>query len=292
MTHDELKALLPLAALRRLEPEEDTALREHLSGCDECTAELREFEHAAAMLALAVDAPVIEDRVTRNLEARLAASAPGARPPVSDRAPSRGVEPSRRNPRRSNVIPLAIAAAVLLVAYSAVLTSRLSSLRSAYDARANQLAYLQNRFNSLEHEAQATEQKMDALSKVLSERIRLEDVLDAPDLQVTRLGPLPPAPGAHALVAVSNSSRSAVLRASGLEPPPPGKTYQLWWITKQQGPVPAGTFTAEAGKEVIAKVDPPPTGDRVMLTAVTLEPAGGMPKPSGAMYLKGAPERE
>jgi anti-sigma-K factor RskA len=83
-----------------------------------------------------------------------------------------------------------------------------------------------------------------------------------------------------------------VLRASGLEPPPPGKTYELWWITKQKGPVPAGTFTAESGNEVIAKVDPPPVGEHLMLTAVTLEPAGGVPKPTGAMYLKGAPERE
>ena len=135
------------------------------------------------------------------------------------------------------------------------------SLQRAYDARGDQLAYLQNRFTTLEHEAQQAEQKIDALSKVLSERIRLEHVLDAPDLQVTRLAPLPPAPGAHALVAVSKASGDAVLRASGLEAPPPGKTYELWWITKQKGPVPAGTFSAEAGNEVIAKVDPPPAGD-------------------------------
>ena len=29
-----------------------------------------------------------------------------------------------------------------------------------------------------------------------------------------------------------------------------------------------------------------------MLAAVTLEPAGGVDKPTGPMYLKGAPERE
>ncbi len=73
MTHDELKALLPLAALHRLDPDEMAALREHLAGCAECPAELREFENAAAMMALAVNAPTsIEDRITRKLEARLA----------------------------------------------------------------------------------------------------------------------------------------------------------------------------------------------------------------------------
>src|ERR1700736_1443364 len=73
MTHDELKALLPLAALDRLEPDEIVSLREHLAGCEECDAELREFEHAVAMLALAVDTPTTEERVTRKLEAPLAA---------------------------------------------------------------------------------------------------------------------------------------------------------------------------------------------------------------------------
>ncbi len=285
MTHDEFKTLLPLAALDRLEPEEAAALREHLAGCAECPAELREFEHAASMLALAGDAPTSEDRVMRKLEARLAAHAP-------ERAPSRMVEPSRREGARRFAPRLAMAAAVVLAIYGVAVTSRMLDLKHAYDDRGDKLTYLQNRFAALEHEAHETEAKMEALSKVLSERIQLERVLDAPDLQVTRLAPLPPAPGANAIVAVSTSSREAVLRANGLEAPPPGKTYELWWITKQKGPVPAGTFTAETGKEVIAKVDAPPPGDRVMVTAVTLEPEGGVPKPTGAMYLKGSPERE
>ena len=60
----------------------------------------------------------------------------------------------------------------------------------------------------------------------------------------------------------------------------------------RKGPVPAGTFVTGADSEVIAKVYAPPAGDRVMASAVTLEPAGGVSKPTGAMYLKGSPERE
>jgi anti-sigma factor RsiW len=295
MTHDELKALLPLAALERLEPDEIASLREHLAGCAECDAELREFEHALSMLALAVDAPASEDRVTGKLEARLAAPALLAAPPTTtpapDREPARVTEPSRREGSRLG-IRLAIAAAIVLGLYGAGVTGRLMSLQSAYDARANQLAYLQNRFTALEHEAQQSEQKIDALSKILSERIHLEHILDAPDLQVTLLAPLPPAPRAHALVAVSRTSHDAVLRGTGFEAPAAGKTYEVWWITKQKGPVRAGTFSAETGKDVVAKVDPPPAGERVVACAVTLEAAGGVSKPTGAMYLKGYPERE
>ena len=57
MTHDELKALLPLAALERLEPDEIAELREHIAGCAECDADLREFEHTIAMFALAATRP-------------------------------------------------------------------------------------------------------------------------------------------------------------------------------------------------------------------------------------------
>jgi hypothetical protein len=37
---------------------------------------------------------------------------------------------------------------------------------------------------------------------------------------------------------------------------------------------------------VIAAAKPPPTGQHALLSAVTLEPAGGTNSPTGAMYLK------
>jgi hypothetical protein len=302
MTHDELKALLPLAALERLELEEIAALREHLGGCTECDAELREFEHALAMFALALEAPAKEDRVMRKLEARLGTPAAAViapapvvavpAPPPPRREAVRIIEPPRREPTPRWAPRLAIAAAVVLALYGAGVTSRLRDLQHAYDERGDRLTYLQSRFTTLDHQAQDASQKIDALSKVLTERIQLERVLDAPDLQVTRLGPIGPTAGAHAVIVMSKASGDTVLRVNGLDAPPSGKVYELWWITKQKGPVEAATFSAESGKEVLTRVDPPPAGDRVLASAVTLEPAGGVPKPTGVMYLKGSPERE
>ena len=74
-----------------------------------------------------------------------------------------------------------------------------------------------------------------------------------------------------------------------MPPTPAGKTYELWWITSETGPVAAGLFQAGAGREVIARADPPPAREHVTLCAVTLEPSGGVSKPTGAMYLKGEP---
>jgi hypothetical protein len=202
MTHDELKALLPLAALERLEPDEIVALREHLAGCAECDTELREFEHAVSMLALAIDAPATEERVARKLEARLAAPAPAAASPAPmqprDRQPARIVEPARREGGRLGR-RLAIAAIILLTLYGAAVTSRMIDLKYAYDDRGEKLGYLQNRFNTLEAQAKQAGARIDALSKVLSDRVRLEHVLDAPDLQVTRLAPLGQRSGGRAM---------------------------------------------------------------------------------------------
>jgi cell division protein FtsB len=297
MTHEELKALLPLAALGRLEPEEEASLREHLAGCVECDTELRELEHAVAMLALAVDAPANEDRVTRKIEARLATPVPkpeSAAARISDRPPSPPVQIAvhARAPKRSVALRFAMAAVILLALYGGGATYLLRDVQRAYNERGSQLAYLENRFTTLQADAEKSEQQANALAQVLSERARLQKVFSAPDLQITRLAPLPPAPGAHALVAVSKASGDAVIEAGGLSPPPDGKIYQLWWITRQKGPVPAGLFSADSGREVIAKVDPPPAGQHVMASAVTLEAAGGAAKPTGAMYLKGSPERE
>jgi len=151
------------------------------------------------------------------------------------------------------------------------------------------LAQSDMQITGLRDELVQSNAKVNALQRVLGERIRLERVLSAPDLRLTRLGPLAPAPGATAIIAFSADNKSAVLQAAGLPPTPSNKTYEVWWITKEHGPVPAGLFQAKEGQPVIAPVSMPPAGEHVLLGAVTLEPAGGVSKPTGEMYLKGAP---
>jgi hypothetical protein len=148
---------------------------------------------------------------------------------------------------------------------------------------------MDSRLDGLRAELTRAHDEVGALQQVLGTRIRLEKVLSAPDLRLTRLKPLAPAPGAGAIVAVSATNKAAVFQAIGLPATPAGKTYELWWITKEHGPVAAGLFQAEDGHPVVAPVSLPPAGEHVLLSAVTLEPAGGVNKPTGAMYLKGAP---
>ncbi|MBI3954181.1 MAG: anti-sigma factor [Chloroflexi bacterium] len=91
------------------------------------------------------------------------------------------------------------------------------------------------------------------------------------------------APGASGQVLQLGEQQRALLLVRGLPTLPPDKTYQVW-LLKDGKPVGAGLFQVEAGREAAAVV----TGDlsRYDLLAVTVEPAGGLPLPSGAIVLK------
>jgi anti-sigma-K factor RskA len=296
MDHQAIKDLLPLAALDRLEADEKRALEEHLrAGCDECEADLRELREVAASLALSLEPEsseggaqgVIEDRIWQRLDARLHSAAAAEPLRFAAREDDRARRPARGRVGAWRAAAAVIAAGVVGIAiYAGQVTDR---LRRANAENQQRLAAMGSRVEGLRAEVVRARNEVGTLQRVLGDRLRLENVLSAPDLRLVRLAPLAPAPGAGAIVAVSRANKAAVFQAAGLPAAPAGKTYELWWITKEHGPVAAGLFQAEDGHPVIAPVALPPAGEHVLLSAVTLEPAGGVSKPTGAMYLKGAP---
>jgi anti-sigma-K factor RskA len=282
MDHEAIKDLLPLAAVDRLELDEARALAEHLrTGCDECDPELRELREAAASMAYALDTKGSEDRIWERLDARLR---------VSERASARP-ETSLRPGRPRGVFwrlgtGAFAASSVVLAVYAGIVSHKLGQTRASVEG---QIARLHEQLVKTTTELTNARGDVRTLQAVLADQSKLQRILMAPDLRLTRLEPLKPAPDARAIVAVSTEHNTAVIQASGLPIAPSGKVYELWWITKESGPVPAGLFQAEPGHPTIAPAMPPPRGEIVMLSAVTLEPLGGVPKPSGAMYLKGSP---
>ena len=71
-----------------------------------------------------------------------------------------------------------------------------------------------------------------------------------------------------------------------LPPPPPGQSYQLWVIAGG-APVSAGVFDLDPdGRARYATRSEPPLDGPVTI-AVTLEPEGGRPQPTGPMVLAG-----
>lgn len=113
-------------------------------------------------------------------------------------------------------------------------------------------------------------------------------LLRSPNVKTVALAGLEPGVSAGALLLVEPESRRALLYAFNLPLLPPGSTYQLWAITDNK-PFSAATFTIDAGQKarVMIRNLPELTFDTKL--AVSMEPEGGRPQPTGAFYLTGRP---
>jgi anti-sigma-K factor RskA len=116
-------------------------------------------------------------------------------------------------------------------------------------------------------------------------RLRAASILSAPDVAGASLAGVAPATTARARVYVS-ASRGLFFAAENLPPLPTGRTYQLWTIVAGQ-PVSHGVFDPEpSGRADLLAEAPPGAPDAF---AVTIEPAGGVPAPTGDKVLLGVP---
>jgi anti-sigma-K factor RskA len=112
-----------------------------------------------------------------------------------------------------------------------------------------------------------------------------------PDLRVfsmTGAGDQPP--GAHGRIFWDANLGVWHFFASGLKPAPEGKTYELWFVSKDgKTAVPAGTFDPSPNGEaaLVTKV-PPSISNSLAIGAVTDEPTGGVSAPTGSFQLKGS----
>ena len=114
---------------------------------------------------------------------------------------------------------------------------------------------------------------------------RTELILAAADVKRVDLAGQDVAPGASGR-AFWSRSHGVMFTASGLPPLPKGKVYQLWVVTGT-APLSAGLLTPDGAGHVMAVADMPPDVVPVAV-AVTIEPEGGVPSPTGAKYLVGA----
>jgi anti-sigma factor RsiW len=86
-----------------------------------------------------------------------------------------------------------------------------------------------------------------------------------------------PLSGANGTLVVAETGEAALV-VSSLDPAPAGKTYEAW-VIEDGRPAPAGLFEAAHGRTVVALERPVPRG---AVVAVTLEPAGGVERPTSS----------
>jgi anti-sigma-K factor RskA len=263
--HDDLKHDAAAYALGVLDAHERAAFETHLAGCAECAADVRELRKAAGVLPHTV--PQVSP--PPSLRARVLGDAVAAGP----QAPG----PVPRERRAPPLQWLSIAAMLLLGAGVFVYAQRMQARVSNLEA---QLRDAQARA--------AAADRLTAEARTVAFRAQAAmGVFAAPDVARIDLAGQPVAADARAR-ALWSRQRGMVFTVANLPPLPAGRVYQVWVVTAQ-APVSAGFLTPDAagGGSVYFEtpVDiPPPTA-----VAVTLEPAGGVPAPTGAMYLDGKP---
>jgi anti-sigma-K factor RskA len=112
-------------------------------------------------------------------------------------------------------------------------------------------------------------------------------MLRAENLQLVSLDKMPPQPNATGRVIWDHDRNMWHVTVFNMTPPPPGKTYELWFIKPDQTKVAAGTFDVDAKGGASMMIPVPKDIGPIAVAAVTDEPIGGLPQPSGKAQLAG-----
>jgi anti-sigma-K factor RskA len=72
-----------------------------------------------------------------------------------------------------------------------------------------------------------------------------------------------------------------------LPPTPADRSYQLWFVPKTGNPITAGVFNTQADGSITLEVPVPDNATDLKAAAVTTEPFGGQPQPTGPFALLG-----
>jgi anti-sigma-K factor RskA len=153
--------------------------------------------------------------------------------------------------------------------------------------KTNDAIDLKNQLLEREAELEMARAELSATTRGKVPQDELAALLRRPDAKVVTLAGSDMAKQASALLVYNPVTQKAWLYAANLPECPRGTAYQLWAIDKS--PVSVGTFHMDAGDTAHLLVKRLPDFEKVKKFAVSLEPAGGRPQPSGPIYLIGQP---
>jgi len=283
MKCDELRDLIPIHVVDLLDPEESMAVKAHLAeGCPRCAAEVAAFRETLSLLPLAIPpeepSPMVKARLTARIRKDKEREQESRRAPSPPREAPRPV-PAQAGPRRVLAWSLAASAAAAII--SSVLTASFVGGRHAAETAA-----LQQRLEEQSGRLERQSEEMASLRTQIRDARESIQLVSSPGVAVIDLEGQGSLRKASARVFWDRSRSYWQLYAANLPPAGPGKTYQLWFITST-AKISAGVFDSEASGEVSLRVQVPPGTGTIVATAVTDEPAGGSPQPTGTILLLG-----
>ena len=146
-------------------------------------------------------------------------------------------------------------------------------------------AYLFKQNAKLARERDYLSHERDDLSRELAvSKRQVDDIVSPWTKVIAMVGD--ETPEANAKVVWDTKANQWAIYIFNLPPPPSDKQYQLWYVTNK-AKISAWVFsTDEQGRTVLKLTLPPEALAGLAATAVTLEPKGGSPQPTGKFYLK------
>lgn len=248
MDCNETKEVMGLYVVGALALEVSQELEAHMEGCPTCKIERAAMEGAYAMLPFALEGSPPPESTRRALVARLEQEAR-----ESEAGPSWSWFAFLRRP----------AFAYLLLALVVILMS-VAGLRQK-----ERLATARAELEQLRSQITLTQAQL--------------ALIQASDTNVLKLTGQAVHPKATGKVFWSKSRNIWLVYTAELPPAPPGKVYELWFLTRS-APVRAGLFVSDSNGNAFLQVSIP-EGVEPLKAGVTLEPEPGVPSPTGALYL-------
>ena len=245
-----------LLALGVLAPDEAAFVHLHINSCQECTRKLAEAHCRIAFMALAAppEPPTVSvrDRLLRQIRAE------GGSHRLTSSATKPNVTSAFRIP---SLAPLS-AAVILSVMFWA------SNYRLRCEFEALQAAKAQ--------EAVHLEQSREIV-----------DLLSSPATVSINLGSIAPNAVGNGRV-LYNGAKGALLYTGLLPQLSADKCYELWLLPQNGNPISAGVFNSQSSGEACVVLPKIPAGIHAKAFAVTIESAGGAPRPTGPKLQIGA----
>lgn len=265
--HPQFVEDIDLLAFGLLEEESCAGLREHLENCAPCRARFEEAQGISTLLSLSTPAAApparVRARLLANLDGEHARVGEARAPAVTPLPPRAAPAPARFSIRE--YLGWAVAAAVLLLALSVVIPQNRRTQ--------SELAALHAQVASKQDELDRTRAVLDLLRSTDAMRVHL----------VSSTAPWPWPEGK----VYFQAKTGLLFVATHLPPLDAGKAYQLWVVPEDGNPASAGIFEPDELGNATLMLHRVPVPVRPRTFAVTIEPEGGAPGPTGPQVMVG-----
>ncbi len=312
MTHQEAYEMLEALTFGTLENEEADRVEAHLeTGCTECIERYRELAELSARLASAVPQREPSPRIKSKLFNRIRGDTVEKQTPPIRRGNYAGwftaalaasvaiflfIQMTQMRDRVARweediagrdqeITTLKKELATQLEEFSA-LGDKLSQSREETAAFRREVEDMREGFISMERDLANRQQELETMRRDLAAYEDATLLLGQPGMQFVDLNGVEPNAQAFGKVVIDPNRGTGVVYMYRLPQTPEGMEYQLW-VLREGKPTSVGTFTVADDGSAMLSMKSIPSPVEIASFNVTIEPEGGMPEPTGMMYLTG-----